>query len=887
MRTCLKVLWVIVFGFIISGQVCGQQVVSGNVVDSARVPVNNVTITYSRLNSSIILGFCQTDKKGHFSIAIKATEDSLQLKLSHISYREQVIDIPNKTREYNFVLASKTLQLKDVVVEAPPVYRINDTINYNVRSFTSKEDKVIGDVIKKLPGIEIDNGRIMYQGKPIQEYLINGLNLLDSKYQLANNNLPADAVLKVQVIENHQPVKILDSLVFSDRASLNLQLKKITVTGSGRVAGGYKPGLWDVSLVPMVFNKNFQTLNSLQSNNTGNDVTADLFNPVISTNSLFSVQQDMSLPQVDFLSVQDVTNPPFEKKRWLNNHINMVNSNMIRKLGNGLELKGNASFFNDHILENGTTLTTLFLPGQNFLVSELTANSYNTNDVRAAFTLSKNESRIFFKDNVKFGRQWKRDNGFIVRNDTEDIYQKKGFAGLNFSNDLSGITFWGKQLINFNSQVNYYENPQQLSVVPGQFTAVLNNGNPFDKIGQTVFFKNLDMDNSISIVKGLGKWSIVPRVGFKFASQQMQSKMAATLGSQETELEGDFRNDLSFRTLHTYLQLLTQYKSRRLNVELVLPAGLRDFYVNSLTSFQKKISLHKTTVEPRAFIKYIVSALWEVSVSSRYSNQFGGINQLYNAYLLSTYNSLKSFNATVPASRVWENNVSFNYRNTLSSFFGNVVLGSRQQFNDYLFAQTVDSKGVTTINLLDQKNDQRTLFVNGDVGQYLGVLKTTVKLRGRLSASKGEQLLNNELSPVHQNEYSAGANLYNSALSFLSIGYDGSIRFNNGTINNEKMEPVTTQKHSLSLSAFPFKNNTLMANMDYYLNNISAQHDQLFLDLTYRFFIPKAKLNLEITCNNILNKNLFSSVYNSAYSIMVTSYQLRPRQFLIGTWFKF
>jgi hypothetical protein len=882
----LKVFWGIAFGIIMSGQVRAQYLISGNVLDSARVPVSNVTITYSQINSNIILGFCQTDKQGHFSITMQSAADSLRLKINHISYLEQVINVQNKTQEYTFFLTPKSFQLKDVVVEAPPVYKINDTINYNVKSFTGKEDKVIGDVIKKLPGIDIENGKILYQGKPIQEYLINGLNLLDSKYQLANNNLPVDAVLKVQVIENHQPIKILDSLVFSDRASLNLQLKKITVTGSGTVAGGYKPGLWNLSLVPMVFNKNFQTLNTLQSNNTGNDVTAELFNPSVSNNSLFSTQQDMSLPQVNFIDVEDVTNPPFTKKRWMNNHVNMVSSNIIRKLGNGLELKGNASFFNDHILERGTTLTTFFLPGQNVMLSELTDNSYNVNDVRAAFSLAKNESKIYFKDNIKFGRQWKHDNGFMVRNGTDDIYQKKGFKGLNFSNDFSGITFWGKQLVNFNSQVNYFENPQQLSVVPGPFATVLNNGDPFDRAWQTVFYKNFDMDNSISVIKGIKRWSVVPRVGVRYASQQMQSNIATLVGSKETALDGDFKNDISFWTLHSYLQLLTQYKARRVSFELTLPAGLRDFYINSLT-VSKKTALHKATFEPRAFLKYNLSAVWEASISSRYSNQFGGITQLYNAYVLSTYNSLKRFNTTIPQSGVWENNLSVNYRNTLKSLFFNVVLGDREQFNDYLFAQGVDSKGVMTISLLNQKNNQRTRFVNGDMGKYVGNLKTTFKWRGRMSLSKFEQMINNELSPVHQKEYSTGVNIYNSALEFLSVGYDGNIKFNNGKIGDEKMEPVTTQKHSLSVSAFPIKYHTLAVNMDYYLNNLSAQQDQLFIDLTYRFFIPKAKLNLELTCNNILNRNMFSSIYSSSWSIIETNYQLRPRQFLIGTWFKF
>ena len=67
-----------------------------------------------------------------------------------------------------------------------------------------------------MPGIEVlDDGKILYQGKPINKYYIEGLDLLEGKYNLANKNLPHKEVTKVQVLENHQPIKVLDSLVYS------------------------------------------------------------------------------------------------------------------------------------------------------------------------------------------------------------------------------------------------------------------------------------------------------------------------------------------------------------------------------------------------------------------------------------------------------------------------------------------------------------------------------------------------------------------------------------------------------------------------------------------------------------------------------------------------
>jgi hypothetical protein len=101
-----------------------------------------------------------------------------------------------------------------------------------VNSFSKEQDRSIGDVLKRMPGIEVlPDGKILYQGKAINKYYIEGLDLLEGKYNLANDNLPYQEVSQVQILENHQPIKTLDSLQFSDRSALNIKLKHLYFTG--------------------------------------------------------------------------------------------------------------------------------------------------------------------------------------------------------------------------------------------------------------------------------------------------------------------------------------------------------------------------------------------------------------------------------------------------------------------------------------------------------------------------------------------------------------------------------------------------------------------------------------------------------------------------------
>lgn len=221
--------------------IIAQNTIEGIVKDSTGVPILGVIISYSPTLQGAISGFTKTDEAGLFKLQYKIATDSLYLRVGHISYEEKTVIVKGGSKDVTIVLKSRTKMLPDVLITPRPIYRNRDTINYSVDSFTSKEDRVIGDIIKKLPGIEMDGDKILYQGKPIQKYYINGLDLLEGKYGLANNNLPAGAVQKVQVLENHQPIKMIDSLVLSNRASLNIQLKKVTTTGSAKLGVGVPP----------------------------------------------------------------------------------------------------------------------------------------------------------------------------------------------------------------------------------------------------------------------------------------------------------------------------------------------------------------------------------------------------------------------------------------------------------------------------------------------------------------------------------------------------------------------------------------------------------------------------------------------------------------------
>lgn len=84
-----------------------------------------------------------------------------------------------------------------------------------MNSFAQRQDRTIGDVLKRMPGIDVsNNGKIQYQGIDINKFYIEGNDLLGGKYGIATNGISYDDIGAVEVMENHQPMQVLRGLSF-------------------------------------------------------------------------------------------------------------------------------------------------------------------------------------------------------------------------------------------------------------------------------------------------------------------------------------------------------------------------------------------------------------------------------------------------------------------------------------------------------------------------------------------------------------------------------------------------------------------------------------------------------------------------------------------------
>ncbi|MBS1572147.1 MAG: carboxypeptidase regulatory-like domain-containing protein, partial [Bacteroidetes bacterium] len=233
-----------------------QKTISGVVKNSEGETVSSASITIEEKGKDAILAYAITNAKGEYKVTFTSPESSVEVKVKAFNHKTLIKSINNDTHTENFALSPEATEIKEVKLKAKMISSKGDTISYDLKAFENKSDRTLSDVLKKMPGIEVNkDGSVVYLGKPLGKYTVNGKDLMEGGYGTINNSLPKDAVSKVEILENHQPIKILQGKIPSDQATMNIKLKaKVTMTGRGEVSTGFiDPWLWNLKLTPMFF----------------------------------------------------------------------------------------------------------------------------------------------------------------------------------------------------------------------------------------------------------------------------------------------------------------------------------------------------------------------------------------------------------------------------------------------------------------------------------------------------------------------------------------------------------------------------------------------------------------------------------------------------------
>lgn len=246
-----KALALFIFTVLASCAVMAQKAdgsIKGKLVDTAsKQPITDATISLVNAKDSSLVTFTISTKQGVFEIKGLEAGD-YQLIFSHQAYQpfrkkisitgeKKLIDLGELTPQKDY----KTLGEVVVTNEAPIVVN-NDTVQFNTSGFKTKPNATVEDLLKKLPGVEVDkDGNVKAQGEQVQKVYVDGKEFFGTDPKLATKNLTADMVESVQVYDDMSDQAKFTKIDDGSRTkTLNIKLKKDRRKGIfGRALAGY------------------------------------------------------------------------------------------------------------------------------------------------------------------------------------------------------------------------------------------------------------------------------------------------------------------------------------------------------------------------------------------------------------------------------------------------------------------------------------------------------------------------------------------------------------------------------------------------------------------------------------------------------------------------
>lgn len=226
---CCYLLIILFFtGFYASDIFCQEVELSGVIVDSLENSLENANVFAVPFKKQNKIKFSTTDRQGKYILKLKqGISYTLQISyLGYESYKDSIRLRQDGFKKITLFPSNKTLE-EIILTERTPIKIRQDTITYRPEKFLTGEERKLRDVLKKLPGLEVDRaGNVTVNGKPVTKLLVDGKEFFTGDEKLGVNNIPADVVDEIEALDNYNDVAFLKGLSDSEQLALNIKLKE-------------------------------------------------------------------------------------------------------------------------------------------------------------------------------------------------------------------------------------------------------------------------------------------------------------------------------------------------------------------------------------------------------------------------------------------------------------------------------------------------------------------------------------------------------------------------------------------------------------------------------------------------------------------------------------
>ena len=177
-----------------------------------------------------ILAFSTTNNEGYFLLNLPDSIQEATIVCNYLGYQKNNTQVNHNTPlPLLITMLPQDNKIQEVIVtdNKIPIQTQGDTIIYNASQFRDSTERTVEDLLRKLPGVEVDDkGQISVGGQPIKKLLIEGTDMFGRKYTIGSQNIRADFIESVEVINHYQENEVVKNIVSSEDIVLNLKLKE-------------------------------------------------------------------------------------------------------------------------------------------------------------------------------------------------------------------------------------------------------------------------------------------------------------------------------------------------------------------------------------------------------------------------------------------------------------------------------------------------------------------------------------------------------------------------------------------------------------------------------------------------------------------------------------
>lgn len=800
-------------------------------------------------NGKSIVAYTFTDNDGAFRITIPADKKATSLTFTNIGYAKKTIGISTFRNGQTVSLAEQMTELKEVKVKSNGIHLNNDTLSYTVNIFKQAQDRSIADVLARMPGINVeDNGTILYQGKPINKFYVEGMDLVSSKYAQVSENLSADKVKRVEVLQRHQPIKMLRGKQFSDQTALNIVLSddaKSQWNGSMELGAGAQTQksigndmLYNARLTTMMFGRNIQSVSMYKANNTGRDIAHEI----------------SDLAHFDYGSaesgnwVSDITSgtTALSAKRSYFNNSHLAATNWLKRFDEDSNIRLQMTYLFDNAIGQRSHQTQyLDIMGMPTVEEEYTTSKYRR-EAKGELQYKKNASQTYINNVLRASLNWNTSTAQTILNDNS-INQKVQPRQRSISDIFAFKHMYGNEkILGFDASLSYDYMPSMLALIDGS-------------IQRFNITRMKGMATTEYRIRIAG-FSIQNRAGIEALHEKAEQDIPAIVHACQTMAHYD-----------AYWHPSVHYGYGGFNASVALPLRY------SLQQWLDKRS-NNLLFEPSMSAKYSFNAATDISMSASHSINPYDFRTVCTIPYFSSYINRMAGTGTMEDIKTDRISTYFKYGNPIAGLFLNANASYIALSNIPVFAFTLEDN-VHVANSTSQRSNTKQKSLGAEMTKSFALGRFSASLGGDINLYDYNVLLNDMLVPFSMNTLIGKLKLSFSPINEFSTEWESNILNSVQQSDDAYKERSSTTSfhHTLKVNVTPGKWRFVWSNELYHSSDKSV-NTSFFSDLTIRYAARSYDISLQV--QNLFGSTTCDRLVFTPSTIMHYTCALRPREFL-------